>query len=85
MMSEKQSNLYSKSREHGENLKNLGFDYHQEDILLKKTMMPRLFQNETVKGFLTYVNNVMVNNIDSVKIIRTFFNYTVKINDTKIN
>ena len=36
-------NLYEKSLKQGENLKNLGFDYHQEDILLKKTMMPRMF------------------------------------------
>lgn len=84
-MSESPKNLYDQSYEQGADLKNLGFDYHEEDILLKKTMMPRLFENETVAGFLRYINNVMVNNIDSVKIIRNFFNYTVKKNDTKIN
>ena len=85
MMSENPKNLYQKLYEEGANLKNLGFDYHEEDIVLKKTMMPRLFENETTAGFLRYINNVMVNNIDSVKIIRNFFNYTVKKNDTKIN
>jgi hypothetical protein len=84
-MSESPKNLYDQSYEQGADLKNLGFDYHEEDVLLKKTMMPRLFENETVAGFLRYINNVMVNNIDSVKIIRNFFNYTVKKNDTKIN
>jgi len=84
-MRENPKNLYKKSLEYGVNRKNLGFDYHQEDIILKKTMMPRMFLNENVKGFLSYVNNVMVNNIDAVKIIRNFFNYTVDKNDTNVN
>ena len=80
-MSEKQTNLYTKQYDFGKNLKNLGFDYHEEDVLLKKTVMPRLFANPRVAGFLRYVNNVMVNNIDSVKILKNFINYTVKKND----
>lgn len=84
-MNDKPENLYRKTYEFGEDLKNLGFDYHQEDIVLKKTMMTRMFQNEDVKGFLSYVNNVIINNIDSVKLIRNFFNYTVDKYDTKIN
>ena len=84
-MKENETNLYTKQFEYGNKLKNLGFDYHEEDILLKKTMMPRMFLNDTVKNFLSYVNNVMVNNIDSVKVIRNFFNFTVKKDDIKIN
>lgn len=80
-MSEKPTNLYEKQYKYGENLKNLGFDYHQEDMLLKKSMMPRMFLNANVKGFLSYVNNVMVNNIDAVKILKNFINFTVKKND----
>jgi hypothetical protein len=85
-MSEKTPNkLYESSYTYGESRKNLGFDYRKKDILLKKTMMPRMFLNDTVKNFLSYVNNVMVNNIDSVKVIRNFFNFTVKKDDIKIN
>tara|TARA_B100001173_G_C15620469_1_gene392824 strand:- start:204 stop:458 length:255 start_codon:yes stop_codon:yes gene_type:complete len=80
-MKENETNLYSKQLEYGRNLKNLGFNYHEEDVLVKKTMMPRLFLNENVKGFLSYVNNVMVNNIDAVKILKNFINFTVKKND----
>ena len=69
-MKENETNLYSKQLEYGRDLKNLGFNYHEEDVLVKKTMMPRLFLNENVKGFLSYVNNVMVNNIDAVKILK---------------
>ena len=81
MMKENETNLYEKQLLHGRNLKNLGFNYHEENVLVKKTMMPRLFLNENVKGFLTYVNNVMVNNIDAVKILKNFINFTVKKND----
>jgi hypothetical protein len=84
-MSENHKNLYEKAYEQGSKRKNLGFDYHGEDAIVKRTMMPRLFQNATNAGFLRYINNVIVNNIDSVKIIRNFFNYTVKKNDTNIN
>ena len=84
-MSEKPKNLFEKARRSQDKRKNLGFNYHEENILLKKTMMPRMFLNENVTGFLTYINNVMVNNIDSVKIIRNFFNYTVKKDDMNTN
>ena len=77
--------LYRTRTQKGTNKKNLGFDYHAEDIIVKKTMMPRLFLNENVKGFLSHINDIFVNSIDSVKIIRTFFNYTVKKDDTSVN
>lgn len=84
-MSESPKNLYSKAYEYGENRKNLGFNYRKKDVVVKKTMMPRLFLNDNVKNFLSYVNDVMVNNIDSVKVIRNFFNFTVKKDDININ
>ena len=84
-MSENPSNLYSTMYDAGRKKLHEGFDYHQEDVIVKKTMMPRLMQNENVKRFLSYINNTMVNNIDAVKVIRNFFNYTVPKNDTKIN
>ena len=80
-MNENPKNIYETSLKFGENLKNIGFDYHKKDILLKKTMMPRMFANSNVAGFLTRINNIMVNNIDAVKVIRNFFNYTVPKND----
>jgi len=85
-MSEKTpKKLYESSYSYGESRKNLGFNYREKDVLLKKTMMPRMFLNDTVKDFLSYINNVMVNNIDSVKVIRNFFNFTVKKDDININ
>jgi len=79
------NDLYGTALEAGEKRLNKGFDYSKKDVLLKKVMMPRLFANQNVSGFLSYVNEVIVNNIDAVKVIRTFFNYTVKKNDKNIN
>jgi len=85
-MSEKiPKNLYDQAYKFGEKRKNLGFDYREKDVVVKKTMMPRLFLNDNVKDFLSYINDVMVNNIDSVKVIRNFFNFTVKKDDININ
>ncbi len=85
-MSEKTpKKLYESSYTYGESRKHLGFNYREKDILLKKTMMPRMFLNDTVKDFLSYINDVMVNNIDSVKVIRNFFNFTVKKDDINID
>jgi len=84
-MNENPKNIYENSLKFGEKRKNLGFNYHEEDVLLKKTMMPRMFLNRNVAGFLTRINNIMVNNIDAVKVIRNFFNYTVPKNDLNID
>ena len=75
MSAKNPKDLYEKQYEHGEKRLFTGFNYHEEDIVVKRTMMPRLFLNENIKGFLTYINNVVVNNIDAVKVIRTFFNW----------
>jgi len=58
-MSESPKNLYEKQFDYGNNRKNLGFDYHEEDIIVKKTMMPRLFENENKlkKTFNTIKSN----------------------------
>jgi len=85
-MSEKNpKNLYRKALEFGVKRLHKGFDYHQTDIIVKKTMMPRFQSNETIRNFLSYVNDVVVEQIDAVKVIRTYFNYTVDKNDKNIN
>ena len=85
-MSEKNpKNLYRKALEFGVKRLHKGLDYHQTDIIVKKTMMPRFQSNETIRNFLSYVNDVVVEQIDAVKVIRTYFNYTVDKNDKNIN
>ena len=47
--------------------------------------MPRFQSNEPIRKFLSYVNDVVVEQIDAVKVIRTYFNFTVPKNDKNIN
>lgn len=75
--------LYTFTYESGEDRKNLGYDYRPN--LLKRSLSNRLFKNGTMKGFLDHVNDIFVKNIDSVKRIKTFFNYIVEKDDIKIN
>lgn len=63
--------------------KNLGFNYRP--VLLKKTMSNRMFRNRTLTGFLEFMNEGVVEWVDSVKRIKTFFNYIVPKNDKRIN
>jgi hypothetical protein len=67
--------LYDTTFESGKN--DAGFDY--KDNLMKKSMSPRFFSGNTmVEQFISYINKMMYESIESVKIVRNFFNYTVK-------
>ena len=75
--------LYDISETQGESLLNQGFDY--STVLMEKTISNYLFRNENITGFLTYINDIMYNLIESVKIVRVFQNFTVDKNYKKIN
>lgn len=75
--------LYDFTYESGEKRKNLGFDYRP--VLLQRTLSTRLFQNRVLGDFLQKINDILVKDVDSVKRIKTFFNYIVKKDDIKIN
>jgi len=75
--------LYDISETQNEVLLNEGFDY--SNVLMQKTLSNYLFRNENISGFITYINDIMVNLIESVKIVRVFQNFTVNKNYKKIN
>jgi len=77
-----EDNVYNETYLPFEKRKNLGFQY--KDYVLKKTLSKRLFNNKTMSGFLGYVNDMMYETIESVKKIKTFFNYIVDKNDRRI-
>ena len=78
-----EDNVYKETYLPFEKRKNLGFQY--EDYVLKKTLSKRLFNNQTMSGFLVYINDMMYETIESVKKRKTFFNYIVDKNDRRIN
>jgi len=63
--------------------KHTGFDY--SEVLLKRTLSSRMFNNDKTSGFLQRINTIMVEIIDSVKLIKTYRNYTVHKNDRYVN
>lgn len=67
----------------GEDRKNLGYDYSK--VLIKNSVSSRLFGNTILSGFLDKVNAIMVESLDSVKLIKTFFNFTVNKDNRQIN
>lgn len=59
------------------------YDYHNN--LLKRSLSPELFNsNNFFKGFLTHINNILSNYIDSVKSIKIAANIAVDKNETYI-
>jgi hypothetical protein len=53
-----------------------GYDY--KDKLMKNAISVRFFAgNDMAETFVTYVNDILYESIESVKTLRNFFNYTV--------
>jgi hypothetical protein len=79
------NSLYDISNTQGSQIKNQGFDYKSNTILLKKTMSPNMFRNDELAGFLEKLNEIMLVNIESVKNVRIHNNFTVSKNTKYIN
>lgn len=75
--------LYDVSNHFNEVIVNEGFDYSK--VLLQKTTSNYLFKNQNLSGFLSYINDIMVNCIETVKYLRVHDNYTVSKDYKKIN
>lgn len=75
--------LYDFTYESGESRLNLGYDYRKN--LMKRSVSSHLLKNKTLATFIGYLNDIFVKDIDSVKRIKTFFNYIVDKDDIKIN
>lgn len=74
---------YHDTYEHGTDVKNTGFDYKNQ--IFQRTVSNRMWQNSVMSGFLSRLNGIIAETINSVKRIRTFWNYTVDKDDTSIN
>ena len=74
--------LYDVSKHFGEII-NPDYDYSK--VLMKKTTSSYLFKNKNLSGFLEYINNLLVNCIESVKFLRVYDNYNVEKDHKGIN
>lgn len=57
-----------------DDLKNTGFDY--ETNLLRRVLSSQMFNNPTTSQFLTYLQGMLVWQIEATLVIRNFFNFT---------
>lgn len=77
------NSLYKITESYGEDIKHTGFDY--SNVLLKKVSSNYIFKNKNLNDFLVYINDILVEYIESVKKLRVFRNYTVDKDYRKIN
>lgn len=69
---------------YADDLKNEGYDY--TDTLMYKSLSHIMFNNPTLFTFIQdYLNKIMVLYVDAVRIVKIYYNYTVKKDCKKIN
>lgn len=75
--------LYDFATDRMTRVKNTGFDY--EGKIFQRSMSPYLFNDDTRKGILLEFEKMIFFLVEKVKSIKTFYNYTVPRDYTKIN
>jgi hypothetical protein len=76
--------IFRKAYQRKENRLFLGFDYTEK--VLEKTVSSQMFGvTPFLDGFLSNLNKMLVNNIESVKKIKIFANPAVDKNEPKFN
>lgn len=76
--------IYSHLHTRNDELKNLGYDYSK--TILKNTMSDKMFDtNQTMYTYLEYLNNIVYDIIESVKIIKTYACISCDKNEKRIN
>lgn len=73
----KKKSLYKIARTTGEQRLNTPFDYTKGNVLVKKTISPRLFRNPVVETFLQFINDHTVLMFKSATWIKLKRVYTV--------
>jgi len=75
--------VYDATWESGNQLKNIGYDYSK--TLYSKNASTYLFRNPRVARYISYLNDIIFEYVETVKKIRVYYNYTVKKDYRKIN
>lgn len=64
----KRESLYKIADTHGEERKNIGFDFSGQ--VMKRTLSDHLFRKETLSNYLMFIDDFFTNLINAVKRIR---------------
>ena len=78
-----EDSIYNATYSRNEKLNGLGYQY--KGNIFKRTMSSYLFKDPTRAGILEQFERVMYFLVEKVKTIRTYYNYTVPKDYTKIN
>lgn len=75
--------LYKKTYSRLDNTRNTGFDY--EGKIFRKTMSPLIFADPVRASILDEYEKIIFFLVEKVKMIKTFYNYTVSRDYKKLN
>lgn len=75
--------LYDIATSRKEKINNLGFDYKGK--ILRKTISPYIYSDPERASILDQFENWLYFLVEKVKLIKTFYNYTVPKNYKKLN
>jgi hypothetical protein len=67
--------LYKKTKTRLDQLKNTGYNYQGK--IFEKSLSPLMFADSTRKGILDEYEKLIYFLVEKVKLIKTFYNYTV--------
>jgi len=67
--------LYKSTFNRNISLLNKGFDYKGK--ILSKTLSRRMFENQNIANFLSFVENIVTHNVESIKNIKKLFAYSI--------
>lgn len=78
----KLSNLYAGAKTRKDKRLNLGFDYSEQ--IMQRNLSGHIQRNQTMRDFISFLNDYLMNVINSIKKMQQWKNYTVKKEDTNI-
>lgn len=77
----KRKRLYKIAKHRKDDLKNTRYDY--DNILLQKQLSRFIQRNQTMREFLGFINDIIINLLRQVRYLRNFKNFTVEKDDDR--
>lgn len=74
--------LYDRKNTRKDKRLNLGHDY--KDTLMNNSVSRHIQRNDTMRTFLSFLNDYLYNLIKSVRYLKVYKNYTVKKDDHRV-
>lgn len=75
----KRKRLYKIAKHRKDDLKNTRYDY--DNILLQNQLSRFIQRNQTMREFLGFINDIIINLLRQVRYLRNFKNFTVNKDD----